>query len=105
MLFTGLTNYINSSSGNKLFYILRVEAVFLLTMIDKFYIRQNYQNQAIKITLTNGIVIDGVIIDDSADYCRFVKNPNLHRYRDTSDENIVEKVYFKDMRSIDYQKK
>ncbi len=74
-------------------------------MIDKFEIRQSDHNKAIKITLNNGIVLNGVIVDDMADHCRFVKNPNQARYRDTNDETLVEKVYFKDMKSIDLQKK
>jgi hypothetical protein len=36
-------------------------------MIDKFEIRQNYHNKAIKITLNNGIFLNGVIIDNTAD--------------------------------------
>ena len=74
-------------------------------MIYKFDIRQNYYNQAIRITLTNGVVLDGVIIDDMADYCRFVKNLKLIRYNKTKDESLVERIYFKDMKSVDYQKK
>ncbi len=74
-------------------------------MIDKFEIRQSYHNKAIKITLNNGIVLNGVIVDDAADHCRFVKNPNQTRYRNIKDEILVEKVYFKDMKSIDFQKK
>ncbi len=74
-------------------------------MIYKFDIRQNYYNQAVRITLTNGVVIDGVIIDDMADYCRFVKNLKLIKYNKTKDESLVERIYFKDMKSVDYQKK
>ena len=74
-------------------------------MIYKFDIRQNYYNQAVRITLTNGVVLDGVIIDDMADYCRFVKNLKLIRYNKTKDESLVERIYFKDMKSVDYQKK
>ena len=74
-------------------------------MIDIFEIRQSYYNKAIKIILNNGIVLNGVIVDDTADHCRFVKNPNQARYRNTKDETLVEKVYFKDMKSIDFQKK
>ncbi len=74
-------------------------------MIDKFEIWQNYNNKAIKIILNNGIILNGMIVDDMADHCRFVKNPNQARYRDTKDETLVEKVYFKDTKSIDFQKK
>ncbi len=74
-------------------------------MIYKFDIRQNYYNQAVRITLTNGVVLDGVIIDDMADYCRFVKNLKLIKYNKTKDESLVERIYFKDMKSVDYQKK
>ncbi len=74
-------------------------------MIDKFEIRQSYHNKAIKITLNNGIVLNGVIVDDTDDHCKFVKNPNQARYRDTKDQTLVEKVYFKDMKSIDFLKK
>ena len=74
-------------------------------MIYKFDIRQNYYNQAVRITLINGVVLDGVIIDDMADYCRFVKNLKLIKYNKTMDESLVERIYFKDMKSVDYQKK
>ncbi len=74
-------------------------------MIDKFEIRQSYHNKTIKITLNNGIILNGMIVDDTADHCRFVKNPSQVRYRDTKDETLVEKVYFKEMKSIDFQKK
>ena len=74
-------------------------------MIYKFDIRQNYYNQTIRITLTNGVVLDGIIIDDMADYCRFVKNLKLIKYNKTKDESLVERIYFKDMKSVDYQKK
>ncbi|MCK4992267.1 MAG: hypothetical protein KAS29_17335 [Bacteroidales bacterium] len=71
-------------------------------MIDVTDIRENYHNRAIKITLKNGIVLHGVIVDNTAGYYRFVKKPNLDRYKSTKDDSLVEKVYFKDMKSIDY---
>ena len=74
-------------------------------MIDIFEIRQSYHNKAIKIILNNGIVLNGLIVGDTTDHCKFVKNPNQARYRDTKDQTLVEKVYFKDMKSIDFQKK
>ena len=46
-------------------------------MIDVTDIRENYHNRAIKITLKNGIVLHGVIVDNTAGYYRFVKKPNL----------------------------
>ena len=73
-------------------------------MIYKFDIRQNYYNQAVRITLTNGVVLDGVIIDDMADYCMFVKNLKLIKYNKTKDKSLVERIYFKDMKSVDYQR-
>ena len=74
-------------------------------MIDIFDLRQNYFNQPVRITLANGVVLYGVILNDVADYCRFVKNWKLIEYNKTKDESMVEKVYFKDMKSVDYQKK
>ncbi len=71
-------------------------------MIDVTDSRENYHNRAIKITLKNGIVLHGVIVDNTAGYYRIVKKPNLDRYKSTKDDSLVEKVYFKDMKSIDY---
>lgn len=74
-------------------------------MIDKVEILRNYHNHAIIITLSNvEESISGMIVDDSPDdHCVFVKDPNLIEYFDTRRESLLERVYFKDMKAIDYQ--
>lgn len=45
-----------------------------------------------------------MIVDDSpADHCVFVEDPNLIEYYETRSESLKERVYFKDMRAIEYQ--
>ncbi len=74
-------------------------------MIDKVEILRNYHNHAIIISLSNvEESISGMIVDDSPDdHCVFVKDPNLIEYYDTKRESLLERVYFKDMKAIDYQ--
>lgn len=74
-------------------------------MINRIDILRNYHDQAIVITLTNRKeTLSGMIVDDTpADHCVFVKDPNLVRYYETREESLKERVYFKDMKAIEYQ--
>ena len=74
-------------------------------MIDKVQILRNYHDQAIIISLSNvKESLSGMIIDDSPnDHCIFVKNPDLVEYYETKKESLLKRVYFKDMKAIEYQ--
>lgn len=74
-------------------------------MIGKVEILRNYHDHAIVITLSNmKESLSGMIVDDSLDdYCIFVKDPNLIEYYETKKESLLERVYFKDMKAIEYQ--
>jgi hypothetical protein len=74
-------------------------------MINKTDILRNYHDQAIIITLANrDETLSGMIVDDTpADHCVFVKDPNLVQYYETREESLKERVYFKDMKAIEYQ--
>lgn len=73
--------------------------------IDKFEIWRKYYDHDLIITRSgDGSLLEGRIVDDTSDdFCGFVTNPNLVRYYETRDVTLVEKVYFKDVKSIDYQ--
>jgi hypothetical protein len=74
-------------------------------MIDKTEIRRNYHDQAIILTLAKDKeAMAGMIVDDRpADYCIFVKTPNLVEYYETKEESLFERVHFEDITAIDYQ--
>ena len=74
-------------------------------MINKTHILRNFHDQAIVITLANkNETISGMIVDDSpTDHCVVVKDPNLVEYYETREESLQERVYFRDMKAIDYQ--
>ena len=74
-------------------------------MIDKVEILRNYHDHAIIISLSNREEsLSGMIVDDSSDdHCIFVKDPNLIEYYETRDESLRERIYFKDVKAIDYQ--
>ena len=74
-------------------------------MIDKVEILRNYHDHAIIISLSNmEESLSGMIVDDSPDdHCVFVKDPNLIEYYETRKESLLEKIYFKDVKAIDYQ--
>jgi hypothetical protein len=74
-------------------------------MIKKIDILRNFHDQAIVITLADRKeTISGMIVDDTpADHCVFVKDPNLVEYYETKKESLMERVYFKDMKAIEYQ--
>ena len=74
-------------------------------MISRTDILRNYHDQAIIITLeSRKEALSGMIVDDSpADHCVFVKDPNLVEYYETRQESLMERVYFEDMKTIEYQ--
>jgi hypothetical protein len=74
-------------------------------MIDKVEILRNYHDHAIVISLSNvNESLSGMIVDDSPDdHCVFVKDNDLVEYYDTKEESLQERVYFKDMKAIEYQ--
>jgi hypothetical protein len=74
-------------------------------MINKIDILRNYHDQAIIITLANRKeTLSGMIVDDTpADHCVFVEDPNLVQYYETREESLKERVYFRDMKAIEYQ--
>jgi hypothetical protein len=73
--------------------------------INRTEILRNYHNQAIVIKLTNSKeALSGMIVDDTPeDYCIFVEDPNLVQYYETREESLMERIYFKDMKIIEYQ--
>jgi hypothetical protein len=74
-------------------------------MINKIEILRNYHDQAIVITLLNvNESLSGMIVDDSPeDHCVFVKDQDLVEYYETKEESLMERVYFKDLKAIEYQ--
>ena len=74
-------------------------------MIGKVEILRNYHDHSIVITLSNvKESLSGMIVDHSPDdHCIFVKDPNLVEYYETKKESLLERVYFKDMKAIEYQ--
>ena len=76
-----------------------------MNMIDKSEILRNYHHHAIVITLSNmKESLSGMIVDDSPDdHCIFVQDPHLIEYYETKEESLLERIYFKDVKAIDYQ--
>jgi hypothetical protein len=74
-------------------------------MINRVDILRNYHDQKIIITLANAEEsLSGMFVDYSPkDHCVFVKDQDLVDYYDTRDETLKEKVYFKDLKDIEYQ--
>ena len=74
-------------------------------MINKVEILRNFHDQAIVITLASmNEPLSGMIVDDSPnDHCIFVKDKDLVEYYETKEESLLERVYFKDLKTIDYQ--
>jgi len=74
-------------------------------MINKLEILRNFHDQAIVITLASmNEPLSGMIVDDSPnDHCIFVKDKDLVEYYETKEESLLERVYFKDLKTIDYQ--
>lgn len=74
-------------------------------MIDKVDILRNFHDQAIIVRLSNeNEPLCGRIVDDSPeDHCVIVRDPDLVEYYETKKESLVERVFFRDMKAIDYQ--
>jgi len=74
-------------------------------MIDKVEILRNYHDQAIVISLSSvNEQLSGMIVDDSPeDHCVFVRDNDLVEYYETKKESLLERVYFNDLKAIDYQ--
>ena len=74
-------------------------------MINKVEILRNYHDHAIVITLANvNRTLAGRIVDDTPeDHCVVVRDPDLVEYYETKKESLIQRVYFKDMKAIEYQ--
>ena len=74
-------------------------------MINRIEILRNYHDQAIIISLSNEEeALSGRIVDDSPnDHCVLVKDSDLVKYFETKEKSLLERVYFKDVKAIDYQ--
>ena len=74
-------------------------------MIDKVEILRNYHDQAIVISLSNiNEQLSGMIVDDTPeDHCVFVKDRDLIEYYETKNQSLLKRVYFKDLKTIEYQ--
>ena len=74
-------------------------------MIDKVEILRNYHDHSIVVTLSNAKKsVSGMIVDHSPDdHCVLVKDPHLVEYYETKKESLLERIYFKDMKAIEYQ--
>jgi len=74
-------------------------------MINKVEILRNYHDQAIIISLSNvEEVLSGMIVDDSPnDHCVFVKDNDLVEYYETRSQSLSKRIYFNDLKAIEYQ--
>ena len=74
-------------------------------MIDKVDILRNYHDQAIVISLSSvHEQLSGMIVDDTPeDHCVFVKDRDLIEYYETKNQSLLKRVYFKDLKTIEYQ--
>jgi hypothetical protein len=74
-------------------------------MIDKIKILRNYHDHAIIISISNEAKsLSGMIVDHSPDdHCMFLKDHNLVQYYETREQSLLERVYFRDMKAIEYQ--
>lgn len=74
-------------------------------MIDKVEILRKYHDHAIVITLSNvNKTLAGRIVDDTPeDHCVVVRDPDLVEYYETKEESLLERVYFSDVQTIEYQ--
>lgn len=74
-------------------------------MINKVEILRNFHDHAIVISLSDvEKSLSGMIVDHSPDdHCVFVKDKDLVKYYETREESLLERVYFRDMKEIDYQ--
>lgn len=74
-------------------------------MFNNVDILRNYHDHAIIITLADASEsISGMIVDDShKDYCIFVSDKDLVEYYETRKKSLMKRVYFKDLKAIQYQ--
>lgn len=74
-------------------------------MINRTDILRKYHDHAITVKLSRARkTISGRIVDDSPeDHCVLVRDPDLVRYYETKADSLVERIYFKDVKAIDYQ--
>ena len=74
-------------------------------MINKVEILRNYHDHAIVITLSDmHESLSGMIVDDTPDdHCVFVKDNDLIEYYETKKQSLLRRVYFKDLKAIEYQ--
>lgn len=74
-------------------------------MLNKVEVLRNYHDHAIIISLSDAEKsLSGMIIDHSPDdHCVFVKDHHLIQYYESKEESLLERVYFKDMKAIEYQ--
>lgn len=74
-------------------------------MFNKVEILRNYHDQAIVITLSDmNEPLSGMIVDDTPDdHCIFVKDQDLVEYYETKKDSLLERVYFSDLKTIEYQ--
>ncbi len=82
-----------------------IHTIIRIIMIDKTSILRNYHEHAIVIVRSNvQDALAGMIVDDSPeDHCVVVKNPDLVEYYETRKESLLERVYFSDIKAIEYQ--
>jgi hypothetical protein len=74
-------------------------------MINRTDILRKYHDHAITIKLSRANKsISGRIVDDSPeDHCVLVRDPDLVKYYETKEDSLVERIYFKDVKAIEYQ--
>lgn len=78
--------------------------------IDAYDIFWNYFNKAVKITLTNRVKKNGIIIKEIKDKkeltisaWQFVPNNNAIKYQQTLDDNLTEIILHSDIQTIEEQ--
>jgi len=74
-------------------------------MINRTDILRKYHDHAITVELSRARKsISGRIVDYSPeDHCVLVRDPDLVKYYETKADSLVERIYFKDVKAIDYQ--
>lgn len=78
--------------------------------IDPYHIFWNYFNKAVKITLTNKMLKNGIIIKEIIDKkdnkiiaWQFVSNNNAIKYQQKQDEKLTENILHSDIQEIEEQ--
>jgi len=74
-------------------------------MINRTDILRKYHDHAITVKLSRARKsISGRIVDYTPeDHCVLVRDPDLVEYYETKEDSLVERIYFKDVKAIDYQ--